>query len=205
MNAERCKQTGCAGTIEDGYCNLCGYAAVKTLAGSAATSGSGLTGPRRPLPVARTGTGSSPMSRAGRGSRRTARTSAHSTRNQLGAGLITLPELPSTEPEKAVLADPKVPEKKRFCAKCDAPLKREAGFCGKCGQKYSFVPTLKPGDVVAGQYEVKGAIAYGGLGWIYLAFDTHALALCGAEGAAERAGRVERGGGAWRNGSSWRR
>ncbi|MBV9225308.1 MAG: serine/threonine protein kinase, partial [Acidobacteriaceae bacterium] len=27
------------------------------------------------------------------------------------------------------------------------------------------------GDLVANQYEVKGAIAYGGLGWIYLAFD----------------------------------
>ena len=40
-----------------------------------------------------------------------------------------------------------------------------------CGQEYSFVPTLKPGDVVAAQYEVKGAIAFGGLGWIYLGWD----------------------------------
>ena len=171
MNAERCKQTGCAGTIEDGYCNLCGHAAVKTLAGSAATSGSSFTGPRGPSPPAITATGSSPVSRAGRGSRRTARNSSHSTGSQLGAGLITLPELPSTEPEKAVLADPRIPEKKRFCPKCEAQLRREAGFCGKCGQKYSFIPSLKPGDTVAGQYRVKGAIAYGGLGWIYLAFD----------------------------------
>ena len=29
-----------------------------------------------------------------------------------------------------------------------------------------------PKDVVAGQYQVKGAMAYGGLGWIYLGFDT---------------------------------
>lgn len=171
MNAERCKQTGCAGTIEDGYCNLCGHAAVKTLAASAATSGSGFTGPRRPFAVATTGMGSSPVSRAGRGSRRTARTASRSTRRQLGAGLVTLPELPSTDPEKAVLADPKIPEKKRFCPKCEAQLRREAGFCGKCGQKYSFIPSLKPGEMVAGQYRVKGAIAYGGLGWIYLAFD----------------------------------
>jgi serine/threonine-protein kinase PknG len=89
----------------------------------------------------------------------------------LGAGLITLPELPSTDPEKAVMLEPKVPERKRFCPACNAALKREAGFCGKCGQKYSFLPSLSPGDVVAGQYEVKGAIAYGGLGWIYLGFD----------------------------------
>jgi serine/threonine-protein kinase PknG len=37
--------------------------------------------------------------------------------------------------------------------------------------KYNFVPSLKAGDVVAGQYEVKGPIAFGGLGWIYLGFD----------------------------------
>jgi serine/threonine-protein kinase PknG len=65
-----------------------------------------------------------------------------------------------------------VPERKRFCSRCDAPLKREAGFCGKCGMKYSFIPSLRAGDVVAGQYSVKGPIAFGGLGWIYLAFDT---------------------------------
>src|SRR5208337_3206977 len=36
----------------------------------------------------------------------------------------------------------------------------------------SFVPSLKPNDVVADQYEVKGCLAYGGLGWVYLAKDT---------------------------------
>jgi serine/threonine-protein kinase PknG len=69
------------------------------------------------------------------------------------------------------MLDPKVPERKRFCPGCEAPLKREAGFCGKCGLKYNFVPALKAGDIVAGQYEVKGPIAFGGLGWIYLGFD----------------------------------
>ena len=34
------------------------------------------------------------------------------------------------------------------------------------------MPTLRPGDVVAEQYEVKGCLAFGGLGWIYLAKDT---------------------------------
>jgi serine/threonine-protein kinase PknG len=111
------------------------------------------------------------MSRGGKGSRRTSHSSTRTTRKQLGAGLITLPDLPSTEPEKAIMADPKVPERKRFCPGCNTALKRETGFCGKCGQKYSFLPTLNPGDLVAGQYEVKGAIAYGGLGWIYLGFD----------------------------------
>ncbi len=32
-------------------------------------------------------------------------------------------------------------------------------------------PRLKAGDIVAQQYEIQGAIAHGGLGWIYLAVD----------------------------------
>ncbi len=32
-------------------------------------------------------------------------------------------------------------------------------------------PQLSPGDIVAGQYEILGVIAHGGLGWIYLAND----------------------------------
>jgi serine/threonine-protein kinase PknG len=51
-------------------------------------------------------------------------------------------------------------------------LKREEGFCPKCGQGYSFKATLSPGDVVAAKYEIKGTVAFGGLGWIYLALDT---------------------------------
>ncbi|MCP1387627.1 protein kinase [Corynebacterium sp. TA-R-1] len=38
-------------------------------------------------------------------------------------------------------------------------------------QKGITAPTLHPGDVVAGQYEIMGVIAHGGLGWIYLAQD----------------------------------
>lgn len=38
-------------------------------------------------------------------------------------------------------------------------------------QKGIPAPTLQPGDVVAGQYEIMGVIAHGGMGWIYLAQD----------------------------------
>ena len=180
MNGEACKQPGCMGAIEDGYCDVCGHAAVKSaMAGSAVDSSARASRPSGPMHASSritgsgtTGTGSSPISRSAAGSRRTSHSSARTTRKQLGAGLITLPDLPSVEPEKAILLDPRVPERKRFCVRCDAPLKREAGFCGKCGTKYSFVPSLKAGDVVANQYEVRGPIAFGGLGWIYLAFDT---------------------------------
>ena len=32
-------------------------------------------------------------------------------------------------------------------------------------------PVLKPGDIVAGQYVIRGVIAHGGMGWVYLAVD----------------------------------
>ena len=35
------------------------------------------------------------------------------------------------------------------------------------------MPQLHPGDIVAGQYEIMGVIAHGGMGWIYLAHDHH--------------------------------
>lgn len=167
MDGDRCTRNGCSGTIEDGYCNVCGLAAVKSP-----------DVPHKPNPIVTarsgsitTGTGSSPLTNRSKGSRRTSSTSTRSSRRQLGAGLISVPELPSTEPEKAIIPNPMVPENKRFCSNCNNPLRREKGFCSKCGQKYSFIPSLNPGDLVVGQYEVKGAIAYGGLGWIYLGFD----------------------------------
>ena len=177
MNGDPCRRSACAGRIEDGYCSVCGHAEVKNVAAASVSAvashpsvaSSPLSGGA--ISAITTGTGSSPASRAANGSRRTRRSSSRTTRKQLGAGLITLPDLPSIEPERAILLDASVPERKRFCAKCDAALKRESGFCGKCGTRYSFVPTLKAGDIVAGQYEVRGPIAFGGLGWIYLAFD----------------------------------
>ncbi|HEY9669982.1 MAG TPA: tetratricopeptide repeat protein [Waterburya sp.] len=154
--------------IEDGYCNVCGLAALKmqevSQKQSAVTKGTGS--------VITTGTGSSPLTNRSKGSRRnSSHSTSRSSRRQLGAGLVSVPELPSTEPEKSIMAEARVPDNKRFCSNCNNPLRREKGFCPKCGHKYSFIATLNPGELVVGQYEVKGAIAYGGLGWIYLGFD----------------------------------
>ncbi|MET9082983.1 tetratricopeptide repeat protein [Streptomyces sp. NPDC004237] len=104
-----------------------------------------------------------------------------SARSRLGAGLVTVPQVPRPDPREMVLENPEVPERKRFCSRsdCGAPVGRgrgdrpgrTEGFCTKCGNPYSFVPKLKGGDVVHGQYEVAGCLAHGGLGWIYLAVD----------------------------------
>jgi serine/threonine-protein kinase PknG len=97
----------------------------------------------------------------------------------LGAGITTVPSAPVPDPRSVVLVNPEVPEDKRVCSACGSPVGRSRqgnpgraeGFCPKCRQPYSFSPKLKAGDLVGGQYEVVGAIAHGGLGWIYLARD----------------------------------
>lgn len=110
--------------------------------------------------------------------------SSGAARGRLGVGLVAVPEVPRPDPRAAVLEHAEVPERKRFCSRadCGAPVGRgrgerpgrTEGFCTKCGHPYSFMPKLRPGDMVHGQYEVVGCLAHGGLGWIYLATD-HAV------------------------------
>ena len=151
-----CAQPGCTGQVVDGYCDLCGMA------------------PSRQAPSALTLTSASTIQRPTTGRTRT------TNRGRLGAGLVEIPPVPYRDPADALLGDAAVvPENRRFCAHCDEPVGRgrdgapgrTAGFCRKCGTPFSFEPKLAPGELVAGQYEVAGCIAHGGMGWIYLARD----------------------------------
>ncbi|HEY1521021.1 MAG TPA: tetratricopeptide repeat protein [Solirubrobacteraceae bacterium] len=181
-----CAREGCAGTIVDGYCDVCGMAPARPAATpppsapppaapppSAPVSSSALTQqPLRPSTLTGSTLGSSRRATTGR-----TRTSA---RAHLGAGLVEIEPVPSRDPADAVLGDAAVvPESRRFCSRCDEPVGRgreggpgrTSGFCRKCGLEFSFEPQLVAGDIVAGQYEVVGAIAHGGMGWVYLARD----------------------------------
>jgi len=164
----------CGGTIEDGYCTVCGLAPSAPAAASPPT-------PSTPSVPSAPSTGS--RGSRGSGSRRT---SGRSVRGHLGAGLVEIPPVPYRDPAGAVLVNPEVPENRRFCGSCDQPVGRNSrgigevgggrgglaeGFCRNCGTRFSFTPKLVPGDLVAGQYEVLGCLAFGGLGWIYLAKD----------------------------------
>ncbi|KIZ18881.1 serine/threonine protein kinase [Streptomyces natalensis ATCC 27448] len=152
-----------------------GPAASGRRAGAAAEATRGMRSPAAPVSVHNTGGGAAFGSSGSSGS----------ARGRLGAGLVTVPQVPRPDPHTAVLEHPQVPERKRFCSRgdCGAPVGRgrggrpgpTEGFCTKCGHPYSFVPKLRPGDMVHGQYEVVGCLAHGGLGWIYLAVD-HAVA-----------------------------
>jgi serine/threonine-protein kinase PknG len=93
---------------------------------------------------------------------------------KLGGGLVEIPWVRDIDPVEALMTNPVVPESKRYCWNCGKPVGRSGGgegWCPSCGSWYSFVPQLNPGETVAGQYEVKGCIAHGGLGWVYLAVD----------------------------------
>lgn len=98
---------------------------------------------------------------------------------RLGGGLVEIPRVPAKDPLEALMTNPVVAEGKRFCWNCGRPVGRSSsdgkalseGWCPHCGSQYSFLPQLNPGDMVADQYEIKGCIAHGGLGWVYLAFD----------------------------------
>jgi serine/threonine protein kinase len=74
--------------------------------------------------------------------------------------------------ESLVMKEPRVPAKKAKCFSCGASVNPEKKFCGSCGSPNDFSPSLKTGDFVSGQYSIMGPVAYGGMGWIYLAHDT---------------------------------
>jgi serine/threonine-protein kinase PknG len=102
---------------------------------------------------------------------------AHSS--GLGAGLTEVPAEPTRDPAQAILTDAVIPEDRRNCPSCGAPVGRSGetgagrleGFCPQCRRPYSFTVKLQPGELVAGQYEVQGPLAFGGMGWIHLARD----------------------------------
>ena len=109
----------------------------------------------------------------------TTATRALSRTRRLGGGLVEIPRVRAKDPLEALMTNPVVAESKRFCWNCGRPVGRSTGdgkalsegWCPHCGSAYSFLPQLSPSDMVADQYEIKGCIAHGGLGWVYLALD----------------------------------
>jgi len=175
-----CTQPGCTGTIVDGYCDICGSppgAAPATDPSPVGADGSSST--RTSSRLAATAMGSARTGRSTGVTRRVGGSSKRLRAARLGAGLTTIAPAPAIDASTAMMANPEVAEEKRFCPSCGAAVGRSVegrpgrteGFCPQCRNPYSFTPKLVPGDVVGGQYEVAGALAHGGLGWIYLARD----------------------------------
>ncbi|MBS1694189.1 MAG: protein kinase [Actinobacteria bacterium] len=100
-------------------------------------------------------------------------------RRLIGDGMVEIPINADIEPASAILTNPVLAESKRTCTHCGNPVGRGSGgrpgpsegVCPHCGALFCFSPQLEPGELVAGQYDVQGCIAHGGVGWIYLAID----------------------------------
>lgn len=152
-----CTRPGCAGTVEsDGYCDTCGRQAPELVASA-------------PAPSQPSSDGSRPSRTRPR--QTTTGRNLRTTQRRVGGGLVDLEPVARRDPTTAVLSDPQVPAVRRTCRQCGKKPARSKGFCPSCGKPYSFVPGLSPSESVD-KYEVLGCIAYGGLGWIYLARDT---------------------------------
>ena len=215
MSGAACTQPGCSGTIQDGYCDVCGLApappavqpystpgvnggsiryagSTRLSGGGSGASGSGPSGSgpsgsgpsgsgSRSSWITGVGSAGSAGSASGPGTRGSRSTSGRSGRGRLGAGLVEVPPVAPLNPSDAILKNPVVPENRRFCGNCgqlvgqsrDGRPGLTEGFCPNCRTRYSFSPKLTAGELVAGQYEVLGCLAHGGLGWIYLAKDHH--------------------------------
>ncbi|MET7340648.1 tetratricopeptide repeat protein [Streptomyces sp. NPDC058369] len=113
------------------------------------------------------------------------------------AGLLELPLLdPGTPAERLAAAEQPV----RIVMTCSAkacgtafvPPRTAApppdeGYCPVCGAPYSYRPELtKDGPPLQDQYRIRGPIAHGGQGWVYLAEDTHLEDFVAVKGLLNR-------------------
>jgi serine/threonine-protein kinase PknG len=185
---EACDRPGCTGSYAaDGYCDECGRKRPAAKAVKAATAAQAAAQPStvsKSQPSTRTRglTVSTPTGSGLGGSSGSTPSGTRSRtvgRGRLGANLVEVPPVPLRDPTTAVMADPQVPESQRYCSTCGEPVGRSRkgkpgraeGFCPKDRTPFSFVPRLAPGDLVDHRYEILGALAHGGLGWIYLGRD----------------------------------
>jgi serine/threonine-protein kinase PknG len=161
-----CAKAGCTASIgDDGYCTRCGTAARPPARHPAG----------RGVPAA-----SQSVTVTSATQSATAQQIAYGHRRNL---LVQLPEIQvSGQMAPGLEKDPQVPERKRFCPNQECRHQvgrtrngrpgRPEGFCSRCGTRFSFRPLLRPEELVdSGQFKVEGAIAHGGLGWVYRAWD----------------------------------
>lgn len=164
-----CPRDGCPGVVgRTGFCTHCGLEPPED---SGTVVVGGLPALIIPPPGERPTRVTSTMAT------RPQQTTGHGT----GDEHVPLPVVALTDLTSRVLPDAGVPESQRYCGKhgCGVPVGRslggrpapEEGYCPECGSPFSFSPKLAKGDLVAGRYDVRGCVARGGLGFVYLATD----------------------------------
>jgi serine/threonine-protein kinase PknG len=152
-----CDRPGCSGSIDEhtGFCDTCYLRRLDPVRSEPASSGSSL----------QSGTVGS----------------VQASRSSDRDGILSLPVFDFPDPSSRILGRPDISPRARKCTECGGPVGQSYagqpaisdGYCEQCGHAYSFLPNLSEGDLLDGQYEVIGYFARGGLGWVYLARDTH--------------------------------
>ena len=186
--AAKCSQPGCPGTVLDGYCDVCGSPAAQgspTASASLATMPAGVA--QTPSTVSRASNrlaSTAPRLRTSERCRqqdhaahrhvvdtaswRAARCGSDLDPPGGGSGRR---EGAHEEPDGAGGA----PDLSVLRVACRAlpgrPARADGGLLPDLSQSVLVHAQAEEGDVVGGQYVVAGAIAHGGLGWIYAARD----------------------------------
>ena len=203
----RCTQPGCPGTIEDGYCDVCGAPDASADRVAAPSTQAGASGSAASRADVSSRLGTTPLGSVRTGSSRpTRRIESTRTRTQhLGAGITSVPAAPVPDPRSVVMQHPEVEEGKRFCSNCNAPVGRShdglpgrtSGFCPKCRDAVQLRAEAAAG--VARERPVRGrrrARARWSRMGVPRARPQCVRSLRGVEGFAEhrRPGRLRRGG-----------
>jgi len=113
-----------------------------------------------------------------------------SSSSKLSRSLVEIKPSPSVAPLQIIKPDLSIPEHQRVCSnpsctdehgnpnsvvrynKEGKVIPLDKGFCGKCRTPFSFEP-IPPDTLVSSQYQVKGPLAVGGCGFLYLAWDVN--------------------------------
>ncbi|MFE7116886.1 tetratricopeptide repeat protein [Streptomyces sp. NPDC057654] len=181
--APPCDRPPCTGRIKpNGFCSDCGRQPLKPPTAPLIPSQSPPTAPTAPaVPTAPTADliETTTTRTAARARQRTARLFAV---RDAGGSLLELPYVDLLSRESLVLDDPRPPARGQVCANegcgfvVGAPYAGQpaltSGYCRNCRHPFDFTPQLRAGDLLGDQYRVVGCIAFGGMGWVYLAEDT---------------------------------
>jgi serine/threonine-protein kinase PknG len=171
-----CVRPGCSGTLDEaGYCQVC-------LERPAEEAGPRIPGGGTADAAGTSGAGTSGAWASATAGHAVAGTSRRASGDPWwGLDLIALPEIPAADPDQALQLQPSVPTSQRICGACGTRIGRThdgqaalaTGVCHHCGKPYSFIPKLQRDAMIADRYRISGCIGYGGLGWVFLAEDTH--------------------------------
>ncbi|MCX4789613.1 tetratricopeptide repeat protein [Streptomyces sp. NBC_01221] len=113
------------------------------------------------------------------------------------AGLLELPPLEPSSPGQRLDA---ATSQARILMRCSAKScptffiapntavpPPDTGYCPQCGAPYAYRPELsEDGPLLQDQYRIRGPIAHGGQGWVYLAEDTHLEEYVAVKGLLNR-------------------